>query len=84
MSWDYLGYFASIMLVLSLMMSDLKRLRWLNLFGCTAFSSYGLVIGALPVFYTNALLALINIYHLADMGRYIERLIHSKNVKNDD
>lgn len=64
MSWEYLGYFASALLVTSLAMSDVYKLRWFNLAGCIAFTFYGVAIEAWPVALTNALLALVNLYHL--------------------
>ncbi|MBQ4834028.1 YgjV family protein [Pseudoalteromonas sp. MMG010] len=64
MSWEYLGYFASALLVISLTMSDVSKLRWFNLFGCIAFALYGVAIEATPVAFTNALLALVNSYHI--------------------
>lgn len=64
MSWEYLGYLASVFLVLSLMMTNVTKLRWLNLAGCICFTIYGVMIQAWPVAFTNALLAIVNIYHL--------------------
>ncbi len=69
MSWEYLGYMASALLVASLMMSDVKKLRWLNLAGCIAFSLYGVAIDAFPVAFTNGLLASVNAYHLLKLAR---------------
>jgi len=69
MYWDYLGYFASVLLVMSLMMTDVVKLRWLNLSGCFAFAIYGLIIEAWPVAVTNALLALVNLYHIVKLIR---------------
>ncbi|MFY8274339.1 uroporphyrinogen decarboxylase [Pseudoalteromonas sp. SSDWG2] len=64
MGWEYLGYLASALLVVSLTMSDVYKLRWFNLLGCIAFTMYGAAIEAWPVALTNALLALVNMYHL--------------------
>ncbi|WP_105188283.1 YgjV family protein [Pseudoalteromonas sp. T1lg48] len=69
MAWEYLGYFASALLVASLAMSDVYKLRWFNLAGCIAFSCYGLAIDAWPVALTNAVLALVNLYHLYKLRR---------------
>ncbi len=69
MSWEYLGYIASALLVASLMMSDVTKLRWLNLVGCIAFTLYGVAITAWPVAITNGLLAFVNIYHLIKLSR---------------
>ena len=70
MSWEYLGYFASVLLVASLMMSNVTKLRWLNLAGCIAFTVYGIAITAWPVAITNGLLAVVNLYHLFKLHRY--------------
>ncbi|MBU2969593.1 YgjV family protein [Pseudoalteromonas sp. C2R02] len=69
MSWEYLGYFASVLLVMSLMMTDVVKLRWLNLAGCFTFAIYGLIITAWPVAFANALLALVNLYHIVKLMR---------------
>nr|WP_306287493.1 YgjV family protein [Pseudoalteromonas sp. WY3] len=69
MSWEYLGYIASALLVVSLTMTDVVKLRWYNLFGCIAFTIYGLAIGAVPVAFTNGLLAFVNAYHIIKLYR---------------
>ncbi|MCK8108209.1 uroporphyrinogen decarboxylase [Pseudoalteromonas sp. 2CM41L] len=69
MSWEYLGYIASALLVASLTMTDVVKLRWYNMFGCIVFTAYGLAIEAVPVAFTNGLLALVNIYHLIKLYR---------------
>ncbi|WP_404342877.1 YgjV family protein [Pseudoalteromonas mariniglutinosa] len=69
MSWEYLGYLASALLVASLTMSDVVKLRWFNLFGCIAFTIYGFAIGSIPVAFTNGLLTFVNIYHIVKLKR---------------
>ena len=69
MSWEYLGYIASALLVASLTMTDVVKLRWFNLFGCVVFTGYGVAIGAVPVIFTNGLLSLVNLYHLIKIYR---------------
>ncbi|TMN32728.1 YgjV family protein [Pseudoalteromonas sp. S2755] len=69
MSWEYLGYLASAFLVVSLMMSDVAKLRWFNLMGCICFTAYGALIQAWPVALTNGLLALVNTYHLVKLQK---------------
>jgi hypothetical protein len=63
----YIGYLASILLALGLMVSNGLKFRWLNTAGNILFSTYGLVIGTLPVVFTNAILICINIYYLYRM-----------------
>jgi hypothetical protein len=50
--------------VLGLMVSNGLKFRWLNTAGNILLITYGLVIGALPVVLTNAILLCINIYFL--------------------
>jgi hypothetical protein len=78
LSWEYLGYIASALLVASLTMTDVVKLRWYNLFGCIAFTIYGVAIAAVPVAFTNALLALVNAYHIIKLYRGREQ-----NIKKD-
>ncbi len=59
-----LGYLASILLALSLLVNNDTRFRWLNSFGCLAFILYGIMIGAMPIIITNSLLLVINSYAL--------------------
>ncbi|MBH0028151.1 MULTISPECIES: uroporphyrinogen decarboxylase [unclassified Pseudoalteromonas] len=69
MSWEYLGYIASALLVASLTMTDVVKLRWYNMFGCMVFTAYGVAIDATPVIFTNGLLSLVNLYHIIKIYR---------------
>jgi|TARA_B110000046_G_scaffold15856_1_gene15220 hypothetical protein len=69
LSWEYLGYIASALLVASLTMTDVVKLRWYNMFGCIVFTAYGVAIDAVPVIFTNGLLALVNLYHIIKLYR---------------
>lgn len=64
-----LGYIASILLAISLMVSNDFKFRWLNTLGCLAFIIYGIFINALPVILTNSLLLLINGFYLIKIYR---------------
>lgn len=61
---EWLGYLASSLILLSMMMSSIKKLRWINLSGAALFSIYGFIISAMPVAFMNAMVVFINIYHL--------------------
>ena len=54
---EWFGYAASLMVAVSLMMSSIVKLRWFNLVGATMFSTYGFIIGSLPVGFLNLFLA---------------------------
>ncbi|SDZ63749.1 inner membrane protein [Evansella caseinilytica] len=61
---EWLGYLASLIVLISLLMSSIIKLRWINLIGSSIFSLYGFLIGALPVGLMNLGIALINVYYL--------------------
>ncbi len=66
-TYQALGYFASALIVVSLMMRSLLKLRLLNLVGAGTMAIYGLVIQAYPVLILNALIVCIDIYYLQEM-----------------
>lgn len=63
------GYLGSVLIAVSLMMADIYKLRWINLVGAGAFSSYGLLIGSWPVAILNGFIVLIDIVHLWQLYR---------------
>ena len=67
-----LGYLASVLLAISLLVSNDIRFRWLNSFGCVAFILYGISIDAFPVILTNSLLLCINLIYLIKIYRTTE------------
>jgi len=81
---EIFGYVASVLIALSLMMSNIKRLRWINLFGAAAFSAYGYFIDAYPVFILNGWIALVDIYYLVLIYQKKDQfdLVRLKSVKS--
>lgn len=61
---NILGYTASVLIAVSLMMSAVIKLRIINLIGASSFAIYGAMIGALPVMIMNSVIVVINIFHL--------------------
>ncbi len=61
---EWIGYIGSVIVAISLTMSSIIRLRWLNLLGASIFSTYGFIIGAMPVAFLNLFITLINIFYL--------------------
>lgn len=66
---DYLGYIASLIVLVSLLMSSIKKLRWINLFGALLFGIYGFMINSLPTGLMNLGIVLIDVYYLVKMYR---------------
>lgn len=61
---EYIGYGASIFIVISLMMTSIVKLRVINSIGCFLFVVYGIYVSAYPVVISNAIIIVINIYNL--------------------
>jgi len=64
MIYEIIGYTASIITALSLMMSSIIKLRWINFVGSSVFSLYGFLIHSYPVALLNGFLAITNLLHL--------------------
>ena len=64
---ELIGYVASLLIAVSLMMTSVLRLRVINLIGGAMFSAYGFLIGAIPVGVLNGAIVLVNVYHIARM-----------------
>ncbi|MCR1897631.1 YgjV family protein [Irregularibacter muris] len=61
---EWIGYLASFLVLVSLLMTSIIRLRWINLIGSGLFSLYGFLIGSFPVAIMNFFTVCINIYYL--------------------
>lgn len=61
---ELIGYLASALVVLSLIMSSVLRLRIIGLTGAIVFATYGALIGSVPVMVTNGSIVLVHGYHL--------------------
>lgn len=59
-----LGYSASLLLAISLMVNNNIRFRWINSSANLCFVTYGIVFQIWPVLITNAILLCINLYAL--------------------
>lgn len=57
---ELVGYAASALIAVSLMMTSILRLRAINMAGSAVFSIYGLCIGAYPVAALNGFIVLVN------------------------
>ncbi|WP_439185065.1 hypothetical protein [Carboxylicivirga taeanensis] len=61
---EWIGYGASTVVLISLSLSSIVKLRVFNLIGSALFSFYGFYIDALPVGIMNLLICFFNIYYL--------------------
>ena len=61
---ELVGYAGSVLVAVSLMMSNIWRLRWINLVGAVFFVLYGLLAHAYPVVLVNAVIVAVDAYYL--------------------
>jgi hypothetical protein len=80
--YEIIGYVASVLVALSLMMSSILRLRLINLVGAALFAVYGILIGAAPVAAVNLFIVGVNLWYLARMLRTRE-YFHILEVQPD-
>ncbi len=66
---EIIGYTGSVLVAISLMMKNIFYLRRINLIGAAAFSLYGLLVGAIPVFVLNGFITIVDIYYIWDEKR---------------
>ncbi len=71
---ELLGYSASIFIAVSLLMSNIKLLRYVNSVGCVLWVIYGLLIPAYPVVVMNAFCFLINLYQLWKLSKQTDKV----------
>ncbi|KXX69893.1 uroporphyrinogen decarboxylase [Flammeovirga sp. SJP92] len=61
---EYVGYLASLLLMISFSLKNVKLLRTVNSIGCIVFVIYGIMLSAWPIVITNGFIAMINIFYL--------------------
>jgi hypothetical protein len=61
---ELIGYAASALVVLSLAMRSVVRLRIISLVGSVTFVVYGAMIESIPIIITNSAIAVINVWYL--------------------
>lgn len=66
---EIIGYAGSALVAISLMMKNIFYLRRINLIGAATFATYGLLVGAIPVFILNSFISLVDIYYIFEMKR---------------
>ena len=64
---EIIGYLATVLIAISLMMKSMVKLRWINLFGASTFATYGYLIDAYPVLVLNGSITIIDIIYLFQM-----------------
>ncbi len=82
--WTYIGYVASVIVLISFVMTSVVKLRWVSAIGSALFSIYGFMIGSIPTGILNAGVVAVNIYQLVRMKKNEDLFTaHTIRVEND-
>ncbi|MFW6298515.1 MAG: hypothetical protein ACOC14_02430 [Bacillota bacterium] len=81
--YEWIGYLASFFILVSLIMTSVKRLRLINLVGALLFTIYGYLISAYPVMIMNAGIVIVNLYYLKQIFTS-EDFFKTLSVAKDD
>ena len=81
---DWFGYFASVVVLISLTMSSIIKLRIVNLIGSLLFATFAYCIDSLPTTFMNLCIAMINIYYLWQMYHNKEQFKIISAEKNSE
>jgi len=79
---EIIGYVASFLIICSLAMTSVVKLRIISLAGSLAYVLYGFLVPAFPVVVANAIIAGLNIYYLIGFARP-DRDLGAVEIDND-
>lgn len=69
---EIIGYIASLIVLLSFLMKNIRTLRIANTIGCLIFVIYGVLLGfSIPIIATNVAIVIINIYYLLKVKKEV-------------
>ncbi len=81
---EWIGYLASLTVLISLLMRSIKKLRIINTIGSLIFAIYGLQIGSYPVMIMNLGIVFINLYYLKQIYTSTEYFTILPFEKNEE
>ena len=66
MNWsmELLAYIASVVVLTSFIVNDVKLLRFLNNIGCVLFLIYACYHGRYPLIFLNSIIIVVNFYYI--------------------
>ena len=65
---ELFGYLGSVLVVISMLMTSVMKLRIINTIGSTIFATYALIIHSYPTALMNFCLVLINLYNMRKLS----------------
>lgn len=69
LAFELFGYLGSVLVLVSMLMTSVVRLRVINLIGSAIFAAYAILIHSYPTALLNGCLVGVNVYHLLRLRR---------------
>ena len=69
MALELVGYLGSVLVLISMLMTSVVRLRVINLIGSAVFTAYAILIRSYPTAFLNGCLVGVNVYQLLRLSR---------------
>ncbi len=69
---EWIGYGASAVIAVSLLITNIWYFRWINMAGAFLFCLYGFLISSIPVAFMNGLIGFIDLYFIVQMLKRID------------
>lgn len=66
---EIFGYIGSALVVISMLMTSIVKLRVINMIGSVISGIYAVICGAFPLAFMNACLIIINLYNLIKLKK---------------
>lgn len=66
---EIFGYIGSALVVISMLMTSIVKLRVINMIGSVISGIYAVICGAFPLAFMNACLIIINFYNLIKLKK---------------
>ncbi len=60
---EFIGYLAPVFIVLSMIQSNVKKIRLFMIAGCVVFVIYGILVEAWPVTVANAIIGIVTLFY---------------------
>ena len=81
---EAIGYLGSLLVIVSMLMTSVVKLRIINLIGCLIFTAYAVLIASYPTAFMNACLVIINVHQLRKLHHTAGRSYDLHEVKGGD
>lgn len=66
---ELFGYLGSFVVLVSLTMNSIVKLRWINLLGAVMFTVYAVLIQSYPTMFMNMGIVIIDLYYIQKLRR---------------